>query len=90
MNKNIIKVLCLVLIFIMLTGCTNGCVRRFGGTQEITLPKDQKLINITWKDNDLWILTKPMSDSDDAEEYEYREYSNYGIMEGKVIIKEVK
>jgi hypothetical protein len=80
-----------VLGVILLTGCTeNQRARKFGGEYTETLPSGQKLVNATWKQNDLWILTKPMSSNDAAETYSFIEKSSFGIMEGKVIIQESK
>lgn len=71
------------------SGCNNA-VKKFGGTMKIDLPKGKKLVNITWKDSDLWYLTRDMNDNDKAETYEFQEKSNIGIKNGKVIIKETK
>ena len=72
----------------MLTGCTNSCARQWGGTEELYLPEGKKLINVSWKKNDLWILTRDMKENEEPEVYEYIESSNFGIFEGKIIIKE--
>ena len=42
-------------------------VKNFGGEMTYDLDVNQKLIEVTWKDNDLWILTKDMSNNDVAE-----------------------
>lgn len=73
------------------TGCTeNSRVKMFGGTGEMTLPRGQKLVLVTWKDSELWYLTKPMSKADSAETYHFQEKSSFGIMEGTYIIHETK
>ncbi|MNN85818.1 hypothetical protein D3C81_2031510 [compost metagenome] len=74
----------------MLTGCANGCARKWGGTENVNLPEGKKLINVSWKDSDLWILTRDMKENEEPETYEYIESSNLGVLEGKVIIKEIK
>ena len=69
-----------------LTGC-QGCTKSFGGTTKITLEPGEKLNMITWKDDDLWYLTRPMREGETAEVWTYEESSNLGF-EGKVIITE--
>lgn len=90
----------------LLAGCdgTPLAARKFGGTTKIDLPVNQKLVNVTWKDNDnsppsLWILTRPMRKAGDttrsaslfddfAETYTFKEKSTFGVIEGTVIIVE--
>jgi len=47
-------------IFILLqTACTeNQRAKTFGGTQKIQMLPNEKLINMTWKNNNLWILSE--------------------------------
>lgn len=81
----------MVFLSLSLTGCDNYSAKQFGGTMTVELPKGQKLVNATWKnDADLWYLTKPMTEKDVAETYEFIEDSTLGIAEGKVIFKESK
>ena len=47
-------------------------------------------MNITWKDSDLWYLTKPMTDDDVAETYTFQEDSKMGVLEGTVTVVEHK
>lgn len=87
------KKLSLMLIAIMLVAILSGCnsmARSYGGTTNIDLPKGQKLVNVTWKEDSIWYLTKPMTTTDTVETYLFHEDSNYGIMEGTVILKESK
>lgn len=37
----------------------------------LELPANQKLVMITWKDDSLWYLTKPMTEEDVAETYTF-------------------
>ena len=63
----------------------NGCqsiTRELGGTTRITLDEGEKFINITWKENNLWVLVEKENT------YIFKEYSNMGILQGKVIINE--
>ena len=79
------------IVSIMITGCTeNSRVKNFGGTGEITLPKGEKLVNVTCKNDELWYITRPMSSTDSAMTYTFQEHSGFGIVEGTYIITETK
>jgi len=54
-----------IVLSLALTGCNAGS-RHFGGTINIDLPKNQKLITATWKEDSLWYLTKPMNNNEIA------------------------
>jgi len=87
--KKVIFVIAILLI--TLTSCTDNMkVKEWGGTAEMYLPKGQKLVNMTWKESNLWILTKPMKDTDEVETYTFYEESSLGVMEGTYIVHEVK
>ena len=76
----------------VLLGCS-GCnmmAKSYGGTTSVDLPTGEKLTEVTWKDNSLWYLTRPMQEGEEAETWTFQEKSNSGIMEGKVILKESK
>lgn len=74
-----------------LASCTeNERAKRFGGTATINLPTGQKLVNVTWKDTQLWYLTRQMKPNDSAETYEFKEESSFGIIEGTVKLVETK
>lgn len=95
MNLKTLLVICLLAQLICLPFQLSGCTakeraRRYGGTSVEKLPPNRKLINATWKENSLWILTRQMIASDNAEKYEFKESSSYGMYEGTVIIEEVK
>lgn len=46
-----------------------------------------KLEEITWKDDDLWYLTRPMRDNESAETHTFDQSTDFGF-EGQVIIIE--
>lgn len=81
-----------VLIFVsIVTSCTkNQRVKQFGGKATIELPVGQKLVHCTWKDANLWYLTRPMKEGETAETYTFQEKSNFGMVEGTYLIKERK
>ncbi len=73
--------------------CFTGCqsvTKSFGGTTTINLEPNQKLEEITWKDDSLWYLTRLMTENDIAEIHTFQQSSNYGVFEGKVIVVESK
>jgi hypothetical protein len=85
----IISFLGLIFTSVLLASCTqNARARKFGGTAVVNLPPQIKLVNVTFKDSDLWILTRKMRAEEPVETYEFTEQSSYGILEGKVIINE--
>lgn len=88
--KKVIVLLLVCVMLLSLTACQQSRVRNFGGEMTMELPVNQKLEFITWKDNDLWILTKPMVADDIAETYTFQESSLYGVLEGTVTIVEIK
>ena len=85
------KVLSILLVAITLASCTeNARVKSFGGEGTLNLPKGQKLVNVTWKETELWYLTRSMDSTDVAETYQFQEESSFGIMEGTYNIVESK
>lgn len=85
-------VILLIAVSLPLTvSCTqNQKVKIYGGTMTYNLEKGQKLINVTWKDEDMWILTRPMREGEREEIYKFAEKSNLGILQGEVIIVEYR
>ena len=77
-----------MLAWVMLTSCENLVTRNFGGSQTIELEKGQRLVEITFKDNDLWILTEPMDSDYVPKTKTFYEDSNLGVMQGKITIVE--
>ncbi len=88
----ILLMVCVVFIMAMtVSSCTkNQRAKSWGGDSTLELPANQKLVVVTWKDNDLWYLTKPMTADDVAETYTFTEKSDWGILEGTYTLKEVK
>jgi len=85
------KKLIIAMCLIVLTGCTEQSrVKTFGGTTILKLPKGQKLITITWKDSDIWYLTKEMKRDEQPEQYRFTEESNLGIANGELLITETR
>ncbi len=78
-------------MIVMLGSCTeNSRVKSFGGEGTINLPKGRKLVNVTWKETQVWYLTRPMNSTDVAETYQFHEESSWGMVEGTYNIVETK
>ena len=61
--------------------------RDFGGTTTIELEPNLKLEEITWKDDDLWYLTRPMRDDEEPETHTFTEKGGFGtIFDGGTVI----
>jgi hypothetical protein len=80
-----------LIILVTLSSCTeNTRARVWGGTATVEIPQNQKFVTATWKDVQLWILTQKRSQTDTVRnEYIFQEKSSYGLVEGRVIIKEL-
>lgn len=80
---------CLIAIIIALSGC-HATTRSFGGSMTVELDPGQKLEEVTWKDTDLWLLTRPFREGEKPETHTFQEDSEWGVMEGTVTIIESK
>lgn len=85
--KKIAAASVIAMLVLPLTAC-NTVARNYGGTMEMDLPAGEKLVECTWKDDDLFYLTRPMRTAEKPETYKFREKSNFGVLEGTVIIHE--
>lgn len=73
----------------MLTGCQT-VTKDFGGEITIELNPGQKLEEITWKDSNLWILTRPFREGEKPETHTFYEDSEWGVFEGTVTVVEIE
>jgi hypothetical protein len=88
MKKTIFLTLGLALI---LGSCTqNQRAKKWGGTADYDLECNKKLVEVTWKGDQMWFLTRDMKEDEVAETYEFKEQSSYGLLEGTVKIRECK
>ena len=91
MKKIINSIVLTVTSIVLLSGCTeNQRAKQFGGTVNINLPANQKLVNATWNEAELWYLYRPMHTNEVAEIYRFVEKSSFGLMEGEVVFVENK
>lgn len=70
-----------------MTSC-QSCTRHTGGTTTINLEKGEKLVEATWKEDNIWYLVEPMEEGYAPKTKVFKESSNLGIIEGKVIFVE--
>jgi len=62
--------------------------KKYGGSATVELPAGKKLVNATWKMDNLWLLVEDREEGETPKEYVFKENSSYGVMEGQIIIKE--
>lgn len=84
--KNIIKAVALITV-LSFASC-NHIARKYGGSMTVDVDKDKKLVNCSWKKDELWLLTRQRKDGETPETYTYIEKSTFGILEGTVTIVE--
>ena len=78
------KLTMVAITLLALTSCTdNQRARSFGGTETIKIEPQEKFINITWKQDNLWVIVQ---DTITGTIYA-KEKSSFGVMQGKVIIQ---
>jgi hypothetical protein len=72
------------------TACTKmNRAKRWGFQETVTLPAGRKLVNATWKNSNLWVLTRPAAVGEAADaEWTFEEHSSWGMLSGKLILKE--
>lgn len=87
--KKIIVAITALSLVLGIAGCQSA-TRNCGGNTTLELEPNQKLEEITWKDDSLWYLTRPMTDDDIAETHTFQESSNFGVFEGSVTVIERK
>ena len=82
-------IILLLTIPICLCSCNEQIrTRVYGGEMTINLPAGQELMMVTWKDNDLFYLTRPMSPDYVPVTKVFHESSSYGVIESTVYFKE--
>ncbi|MBI2473462.1 hypothetical protein HYV70_02840 [Candidatus Uhrbacteria bacterium] len=75
----------------LLSSCTqNQIAKQFGGDITVNLPPGRKLVVVTWKNDDMWHLTRPMRESEMPETSVFQEDSSFGLVEGSVTFVETK
>lgn len=86
------KFLCVsagIITILSFTGCQSAA-RSMGGSVTLELEPNQKLEEITWKEDSLWYLTRPMREDEKAETHTFQQSSEWGVFEGTVTVVESK
>jgi hypothetical protein len=83
-------VLALALLATVCFESCNYCTRKYGGSTVIRLEPGEKLVEVTWKDANLWYLVEPMEDGYTPKTKVFKEDSNIGMLEGTVTFIETK
>ncbi len=68
-------------------GCQQIITRKYGGSMTVKLDPNIKLVNVTWKDDHLWLLTTARTNGSPVI-YNFEEKSVLGILQGNVKIVE--
>lgn len=82
------KLIVILLMFLCLTSCDQSITRTMGGTTKIELEPGEKLVEATWKGDDIWYLVEPMDSDYVPKTKTFKESSRIGVLEGKVIFYE--
>ena len=82
------KLIVILLMFLCLTSCDQSITRTMGGTTKIKLEPGEKLVEATWKGDDIWYLVEPMDSDYVPKTKTFKESSRIGVLEGKVIFYE--
>jgi hypothetical protein len=78
MRKSIFILTILLSLFVTVSCTKEKRAKAFGGSFDYELPENQKLITVTWKEDDLWVLYRPMKEGEVAETYTFKQ--NKGSM----------
>ena len=82
-------VLLAALAVMCLTACTEqDRAKNWGGSITVQVDPGYKLVEATWKDDNLWVLIEPMEEGYQPKTKIFKESSSFGIMEGSITFKE--
>lgn len=87
-RKTCAVILAMILLTVTLSGCEQTIAKNYGGDMTIDLSPGEKLETITWKDDSLWYLTRPMREGETAETHVFKQSTSMGVFEGTVTIVE--
>lgn len=78
-----------LIALLLFMGCTEQTrARNFGGTTHIEVKAGQKVIGATWKNTNLWYITRPMLAGEEPVAVTMTESSSLGLVEGHVVLQE--
>lgn len=91
MKRKITLLAISLLVMYALSGCSSQmAAKSFGGDVTLELRPGRKLEEITWKDDSLWYLTRPMSENEEPETHLFEQSSMWKVFEGTVTVVESK
>ena len=70
-----------------ISGC-QAATKSYGGSMTLKLEPGMKLEEITWKENSLWYLTRPMREDEEPETHIFQQSNEFGVFEGTVTVVE--
>lgn len=82
------KILFILSVLLMCSCTDNMMTRNWGGKTEMDAPKGQRVIMITFKGDDIWILTEPMDSDYVPKTKKFYESSSWNLYEGEITIRE--
>lgn len=85
-----IGILSLFIVYSVSSCTDNQRAKNFGGSGRLEVPCGHKVINITWKKDQLWYSTIPMEEGYIPQVHTFREHSSFGMLEGKYLLIEKK
>jgi hypothetical protein len=83
-------VIVVLVAVITLNSCDQALTRSMGGTTKVQLESGEKLLEVTWKGDNIWYLVEPMDTDYVPKTKTFKESSRAGILEGKVIFIETR
>lgn len=88
----ITSIIIIGVVVVLICQCIGGCrqiaAKHYGGTYTVKLDPGMKLVNCTWKESQLWLLTTKRSDTEEPKVHKFIEKSTLGILQGEVTIEE--
>jgi hypothetical protein len=86
--KDVLWLVPVIIAMIILGGCGQWAAKQLGGTYTVKLEAGQKLEMITWKQDNLWVLTRARRAGESPERHLFQEKSPVGVMQGTVVLEE--
>ncbi len=91
MKRKVMLFIVSTLIACALPGCSSQmAAKSFGGDVTLKLEAGRKLEEITWKEDSLWYLTRPMRENEEPETHLFEQSSVWKVFEGTVTVVESK
>ncbi len=83
--KKVLFMFVAAIMMLAAVSCTeNTRARIYGGDMTINLQPGEKLVEVTWKENNIWYLVEPMDSDYTPKTKIFKEDSRFGVMNGTV------